>query len=195
MSGLAGCTELGHSRCAQGSDKRGRSKLEGCWSHWLGNTGQLASGCLTLVEGWKQEYFLACCMERGPVPLWVSWKQNRIWGAELGNQVARVDVGLQIYIYTTSLTCSWTQAHALSYAFEKEIDTEYVLRNFDLTAYLMQCKLHGFKISSSYNDLRAIEKNQVRSIRWHEAGRALGWPLPASFQQDSGQGFGLWCLS
>lgn len=36
----------------------------------------------------------------------------------------------------------------------------HVLRNLDLTAYLMQCKLHGFKISSSYNDLRAIEKNR-----------------------------------
>lgn len=65
-------------------------------------------------------------MEKGPVPLWVSWKQNRTWGAELGNQVARVDVGLQIYIYTTGLTCSWAQAHALSYAFEREIDTEYM---------------------------------------------------------------------
>lgn len=47
----------------------------------------------------------------------------------------------------------------------------------------MQCKLHCFKISFSYNDLRVIKKKQVRSMRGREEGRTLGWPLPASFQQ------------
>lgn len=36
---------------------------------WASNTRQLAPGYLTMVEGWKQVYFLACCVEKGPIPL------------------------------------------------------------------------------------------------------------------------------
>lgn len=54
--------------------------------------------------------------------------------------------------------CSQTQARTLIHAFEREIDAEDILRNVDLTAYLIQYKLHGFKIYFSYSDFRAIEK-------------------------------------
>lgn len=45
---------------------------------WASNTRQLAPGCLTMVEGWKQVYFLACCVEKGPIPFRVSRKWTKI---------------------------------------------------------------------------------------------------------------------
>lgn len=78
----------------------------------------------------------------------MSWNQSRISEA-CKCRAAEI---------TTSLMCSQTQARTLIHAFEREIDAEDILRNVDLTAYLIQYKLHGFKIYFSYSDFRAIEK-------------------------------------
>lgn len=86
---------------------------------------------------------------------------------------------------TAGLMWSQTQAHALSWLWEGNWYWVRALRNFDLTAYLIQCKWHCFKFSSSYNDVRAINKKQVRCVRWQTlAGLCL--PL-------SGEAEGLAC--
>lgn len=126
-SRLADGTELGRSHCAQSSGERGGSKLEGGWSCWAGNTGQLASGCLTLVGRWKQGCFLGCCMEKGPVPLRVSWKQNRMGeGAGKSSSSCRC----RAVEITTSLRCSQTQACALSHGCERELILNGRLKEF-----------------------------------------------------------------